>query len=1082
MNLSKIFIDRRVMTSLVMLAILGFGILAYRELAVSDLPNVDFPTIQVSAGLPGASPDTMASSVATPLEKQFTTIAGLDSMTSTSSLGNTEITLQFSLSRDINSAAVDVQTAISAAANQLPPNIPFPPTFRKVNPADQAIFLLAVTSPTLPLYDVDKYAENLIATQMSMIPGVAQVTVNGQATYAVRVGLDPDAMVSRQIGIDEAEQAIQNANVNLPMGTLFGANKAYNVQSNGQLNDAAAYRPLIVAYRNGAPVRLDQIASVNDGVEDRYVANWINSIPGILLAVQRQPGTNTIDIVNRIRKLIPHFFTLVPPSINLSIEYDRSVPIRQSVNDVKFTLLLAVVLVVLVIFLFLRNASATVIPSLALPMAIVGTFAVMYLLDYTIDNLSLLALTLSVGFVVDDAIVVLENVVRHMEMGKSPVEASLDGSQEVGFTILSMTLSLAAVFLPVFFMAGVFGRLLHEFSVVIISAVLVSGFVSLTLTPMVCSRYLRPEHEKRHGWFYRKLEDVLEGSLRWYGVSLRWSLRHRLFIMLVGAAILVGTIWEFWVIPKGFLPEEDLSQIQVSTEANQGISFDAMVAHQQAINRIFQADLNVVQFHSAVSDTSGNGLNNGNAFLHLRDKPDRPWTDSPAYDRLVASYGRTPVLDSVVRFVRPLFEHHMTIDDIMQELRPKLRRVPGIEVFLQNPPAIRIGGQQSKSLYQFTLSSPQTGTLYHYAQELEQKMKGLPDLVGVTSDLQIKNPQANVVVDRDKASALGVTTQQVEDALYSAYGQRLVSPIYTSNNEYWVVLDVQQRFQADPNMLSDLYIHSTSGQLVPLSAVSKFTTNVGPLTVNHTGQLPSVTISFNLGPGVALGQAVNEVQKLASSMLPISITTSFQGSAQAFQQSLTSLPILLIMAILVIYLVLGILYESYIHPITILSGLPAAAFGGLLTLSIFHVDLDIYGFVGLIMLIGIVKKNAIMMVDFALELERQGETSPAESAYQGSMIRFRPIMMTTAAAIMGTLPIAIGFGADADARRPLGLCVVGGLLFAQFVTLYLTPVFYTYMDAMVKLSHVGSKHRAVPKAADAREPMLAPHAKHISQN
>src|SRR5579862_3672282 len=1082
MNLSKIFIDRRVMTSLVMLAILGFGILAYRELAVSDLPNVDFPTIQVSAGLPGASPDTMASSVATPLEKQFTTIAGLDSMTSTSSLGNTEITLQFSLSRDINSAAVDVQTAISAAANQLPPNIPFPPTCRKVTPADQAILLLAVTSPTLPLYDVDKYAENLIATQMSMIPGVAQVTVNGQATYAVRVGLDPDAMVSRQIGIDEVEQAIQNANVNLPMGTLFGANKAYNVQSNGQLNDAAAYRPLIVAYRNGAPVRLDQIASVNDGVEDRYVANWINGIPGILLAGQRQPGTNTIDIVNRIRKLIPHFFTLVPPSINLSIEYDRSVPIRQSVNDVKFTLLLAVVLVVLVIFLFLRNASATVIPSLALPMAIVGTFAVMYLLDYTIDNLSLLSLTLSVGFVVDDAIVVLENVVRHMEMGKNPLQASLDGSQEVGFTILSMTLSLAAVFLPVFFMAGVFGRLLHEFSVVIISAVLVSGFVSLTLTPMVCSRYLRPEHEKRHGWFYRKLEDVLEGSLRWYGVSLRWSLRHRLFIMLVGAAILVGTIWEFWVIPKGFLPEEDLSQIQVSTEANQGISFDAMVAHQQAINRIFQADPNVVQFHSAVSDTSGNGLNNGNAFLHLRDKPDRPWTDSPTYDRLVASYGRMPVLDSIVRFARPLFEHHMTIDDIMQELRPKLRRVPGIEVFLQNPPAIRIGGQQSKSLYQFTLSSPQTGTLYHYAQELEQKMKGLPDLVGVTSDLQIKNPQANVVVDRDKASALGVTTQQVEDALYSAYGQRLVSPIYTSNNEYWVVLDVQQRFQKDPNMLSYLYIHSTSGQLVPLSAVSKFTTNVGPLTVNHTGQLPSVTISFNLGPGVALGQAVNEVQKLASSILPISITTSFQGSAQAFQQSLTSLPILLIMAILVIYLVLGILYESYIHPITILSGLPAAAFGGLLTLSIFHVDLDIYGFVGLIMLIGIVKKNAIMMVDFALDLERQGETSPAESAYQGSMIRFRPIMMTTAAAIMGTLPIAIGFGADADARRPLGLCVVGGLIFAQFVTLYLTPVFYTYMDAMVKLSHVGSKRQAVPEPADAREPVLAPHAKHISQN
>jgi HAE1 family hydrophobic/amphiphilic exporter-1 len=1050
MNLSAIFIHRRVMTSLIMLAILGFGILAYRDLPVSDLPNVDFPTIQVSAGLPGASPDTMASSVATPLEKQFSTIAGLDSMTSTSSLGNTKITLQFSLSRDINSAAVDVQTAISAAANQLPPNIPFPPTFRKVNPADQAIFLLAVTSPTLPLYDVDKYAEDLIAKQISMVPGVAQVTVNGQAIYAVRVALDPDAMASRQIGINEVEQSIQNANVNLPMGTLFGAHKAYNLESNGQLSDAAAYRPLIVAYRNGAPVRLDQIAAVTDGVQDQYVANWINGIPGILLAVQRQPGTNTIDIVNHIRKLIPRFYDLVPPSINLSIEYDRSVPIRASVNDVKFTLFLAVVLVVLVIFLFLRNVSATAIPSLALPMSIVGTFAVMYLLGYTVDNLSLLGLTLSVGFVVDDAIVMLENIVRHMEMGKSPLEASLDGSKEVGFTILSMTLSLAAVFLPVFFMAGVFGRLLHEFAVVIISAVLVSGIVSLTLTPMICSRYLRPEHGKQHGWLYRKLEGVLDWSLRWYGISLRWSLRHRALVLLFGFAVLVGTAWEFWVVPKGFLPEEDLSQIQVSTEAAQGISFDAMKTHQEAVNRIFQADPSVVQFHSAVSDSSSNGLNNGNAFLHLRDKSDRPWTDSSAYDRLIDRFGHVAVLGSVVSFIRPLFEHHMNIDDVMQELQPRLKRIPGIKVFLQNPPAIRIGGQQSKSLYQFTLSSPQIGTLYRYAQEFEQKVKNLSGLTGVTSDLQIKNPQANVVVDRDKASALGVTPQQVEDALYSAYGQRLVSPIYTSNNEYWVVLGVQQQFQEDPGMLSDLYIRSSSGQLVPLSAVSTFTTNVGPLTVNHTGQMPSVTISFNLAPGVTLGQAVNEVQQLASSMLPISISTSFQGSAQAFQESLTGLPILLIMAVLVIYLVLGILYESYIHPITILSGLPAAAFGGLLTLSLFHMELDIYGFVGLIMLIGIVKKNAIMMVDFALELERQGEISAAESAYQGSMIRFRPIMMTTASAIMGTLPIAIGFGADADARRPLGLCVVGGLVFAQFVTLYFTPVFYTYMDNFLK--------------------------------
>ena len=1080
MNICEPFIRRPVMTSLVMLAILLFGILGYRDLAVSDLPNVDFPTIQVSAGLPGASPETMASSVATPLEKQFTTIAGLDSMTSTSSLGNTEITLQFNLSRNIDSAALDVQTAISAAANQLPPNLPSPPTFRKVNPADQAIFLLAVTSPTLPLYEVDKYAENLIAEQISMVPGVAEVSVNGSAKYAVRVQLNPEALASRQIGIDEVAQAIQNANVNLPMGTLNGASKSYNIESNGQLSDAAVYRPLIVAYRNGAPVRLDQVATVSDGIQDLYVANWINNVPGIMLAVQRQPGTNTIDIVNNIRKLIPHFYAEIPPSINLSVEYDRSVSIRQSVDDVKFTLLMAVFLVVLVIFLFLRNASATVIPSLALPMAIMGTFAAMYLLGYTVDNLSLLALTLSVGFVVDDAIVMLENIVRHMEMGKGAMEAALDGSREISFTILSMTLSLGAVFLPVFFMPGVFGRLLHEFAVVIISAVLVSGLVSLTLSPMLCRFYLRTQHGEGHGRMYRKLESVLDGALDWYGWSLRLAMRHRVLVMISGLLILAGTAWEFWAIPKGFLPEEDTSQIAVSTEANQGISFDSMKAHQEAVNRILAADPNVVQFFSGISDSNSSGLNNGRAFLHLKDRSDRPWTDSPAYDRLSAEYSRTPILGSLVHFIRPLFEHHMAINDVIHELQPKLNTVPGMRTFLQNPPAIRIGGLSTKSLYQFTLSSPDTDQLYKYSQMMEAKMKAMPALADVTSDLQIKNPQANVVVDRDKASALGVTPQQVEDALYSAYGQRLVSPIYTSNNEYWVVLQLQDQFQSDPNVLSDLYIRSASGQLVPLAAVSKFTTSVGPLTVNHTGQLPSVTISFDLAPGVALGNAVSDVQNLASSLLPLSITTSFQGTAQAFQQSLGGLGILLIMTVVVIYIVLGILYESYIHPITILTGLPAAAFGGLVALSLFRMQLDIYGFVGLIMLIGIVKKNAIMMVDFALDMERKGDYTAAESAYQGCMIRFRPIMMTSACTIMGTLPIAIGFGADAGARRPLGMCVVGGLLFAQFVTLYLTPVFYTYMDGFLKWRR-GRQRAPSQEEAHALEAALASKPNHAGE-
>jgi len=1070
MNLCEPFIRRPVMTSLLMLAILLFGIIGYRDLAVSDLPNVDFPTIQVSAGLPGASPETMASSVATPLEKQFTTIAGLDSMTSVSSLGNTQVTLQFNLSRNLDSAALDVQSAIAAAAHQLPANMPFPPTFRKVNPADEPIFMMAVTSPTLPLYEVDKYAEDTIAEQISMVPGVAEVDVHGSAKYAVRVRVNPKELASRQIGIDQVEQAIQSANVNMPMGTLYGAHKAYNLESNGQLSDAAVYRPLIIAYRNGAPVKLDQVATVSDGVQDEYVANWINGVPGIILAVQRQPGTNTIDIVKDIRKLIPRFYSMLPPSIQLSIEYDRSVPVRSSVNDVKFTLLLAVFLVVLVIFLFLRNAYATLIPSMALPMAIMGTFAVMYLLGYTIDNLSLLALTLSVGFVVDDAIVMLENIVRHMEMGKGALQAALEGSKEVNFTILSMTLSLAVVFLPVFFMSGVFGRLLHEFAVVVISAVLVSGVVSVTLTPMLCRRYLRPEHEKQRGWLYRKLESWLDTSLRWYGWSLRLAMRHRALVMLFGLFVLVGTAWEFWAIPKGFLPNGDLAMISASTEANQGISFDAMKAHQEAVNRIIKANPSVVQFFSGVGGSYNNGMNNGHAALHLKDRQDRPWTDSPAYDRWVAHYGHAAVLGSVVRFIRPLYEHHMTVDEVIRELQPKLDKIPGMRVFLTNPPSIRIGGHFTKSLYQYTLSSPDTDQLYKYAQMFEAKMKTLPALADVTSDLQIRNPQANVVVDREKAAALGVTPRQVEDALYSAYGQRLVSPIYTSNDEYWVVLEVQKRFQSDPNMLSELYIHSSSGQLVPLSAVSKFTTGVGPLTVDHSGQLPSATMSFDLKPGVALGQAVSEVEALAKSMLPITITTGFQGTAQAFQQSLTGLGILLILTVVIIYIVLGILYESYVHPITILTGLPAAAFGGLLTLSLFHMELDLYGFVGLIMLIGIVKKNAIMMVDFALELERKGNFTASESAYQGSMIRFRPIMMTTACAIIGTLPIAIGFGADANSRRPLGLCVVGGLLFAQFVTLYLTPVFYTYVDSFLKWRHAGRLETA-PEAAGAGELM-----------
>ncbi|HEX6905385.1 MAG TPA: efflux RND transporter permease subunit [Terriglobales bacterium] len=1077
MSVAEDFIRRPVMTSLIMLAILLFGLVAYRNLAVSDLPNVDFPTITVSANLPGASPDTMASAVATPLEKQFTTIAGLGSMTSTSAMGTTQITLQFDLTRNIDAAAQDVQTAITAASNQLPQGMPTPPTYKKVNPADEPILYLALTSPTLPLSQVDEYAETLLGEQISMVKGVAQVQIYGSMKYAVRIDLDPDALASRQIGINEVSQAVQNSNVNLPTGTMYGAHKAFTVYANGQLTKAALYKPLIVAYRNGSPVRLDEVGKVYDSVQDTKIANWINAVPGIILAVQRQPGTNTIEIVNAVNKLLPRFRAIMPPAMYLTTEYDKSISIQQSVNDVKFSLFLAIILVVLVIFLFLRNLSATIIPSLALPMSIIGTFAVMYLLGYTEDNLSLLALTLSVGFVVDDAIVMLENIVRHMEQGEGVLEAALKGSREIGFTIVSMTVSLAAVFLPVFFMGGILGRLLHEFAVVIISAILVSGVVSLSLTPMLCSRFLRPHLGERHGRTYNALEGVFDGSLRWYDVTLQWAMRHRITVMVVGLGLLLATAWQFWVIPKGFLPEEDIAEIVGFSEALQGISFDAMKQHQEQLNHIVWNDPNTLQFFSSVSDNGTAGLNIGRMFIHLKDLPKRPYTKNAFYDRLDSDYGKVPVVGWAVHAIRPMFEHHMGIADIMQELQPKLDTVTGVRVFLQNPPSIRIGGQLTKSLYQYTLVSPQTDQLYKYAQQMATRMKTLPGLQDVTTDLQIKNPQANVEIDRDKASALGVTPQQIEDALYTAYGQRQISTIYAPNNEYWVIMELEDKYQSDPQMLSELYIRCANGQLVSLSTVARLVNNLGPLTVNHMGQLPSVTISFNLQPGVAIGDAVNEISRLAANTLPLTISTSFQGSAQAFQQSLSGLGMLLGMAILVIYIVLGILYESFIHPLTILSGLPAAAFGALLTLMAFHMQLDLFGFVGIIMLIGIVKKNAIMVVDFALELERTGGRTPAEAVYQGCLIRFRPIMMTTMAAIMGTIPIALGMGAGADARRPLGLSVVGGLVFAQIVTLYLTPVFYTYMDSLQNYLGRGARRTFAQPAL--QEPLLEQHEQQV---
>ncbi len=1022
MNIAEAFIRRPVATTLIMVAILIFGSIAYRTLPVSDLPNVDFPTLLVTASLPGSSPETMASSVATPLERQFSTIAGLSSMSSTNSLGTTQVTLQFDLSRNLDAAAQDVQAAITQAGPLLPPDMPSPPTFRKVNPADQPIMYIGLTSATLPMWTLDEYGETLLAQRISMVSGVAQVQVFGAQKYAVRIKLDPRALASRGIGIDEVEQAVRAANVNLPTGVLQGSQRRFTVQATGQLTEAALYRPVIVAYRKGSPVRLEELGTIVDSVEDDKTASWFADAEkmqrSVVLAIQRQPGTNTVAVAEEVRGLLPQLQLQLPPSVELHILFDRSESILSSFTDVKFTMILALMLVVLVIFVFLRNISATIIPSLALPLSIVGTFALMHPLGFSIDNLSMMALVLSIGFVVDDAIVMLENIVRHMEMGKSPLQAALEGSREIGFTILSMTLSLAAVFIPVLFMPGILGRLFHEFAVTICIAILLSGFVSLTLTPMLCSRFLLPPSAERHGRFYVATERMFDGLLHWYERSLHWVLRHRPGTMAVSLIILVATGYLFVRIPKGFIPNEDQSAIFAITEAAQGVSFDAMSKHQQAVADIVRQDPSVRVLFSTVvgaNASSGSTVNQGRMFIHLKGHSERP-----------------------------------SLQEIMTRLRPKVGVIPGMRVYMQEMPTIRIGGQLTKSLYQFTLQSPNTQELYSNAQALEQRLRALPELTDVTSDLQNQNPQVNLVINRDKASSLGVTAEQIENALFSAYGDRWISTIYAPNNQYKVIMLLEEAYQRDPNALSLLYVRSSKGQLVPLSAVASLTENTGPLTVNHAGQLPAVTISFNLRLGSSLGEAVDKINAIARQTLPATMTTSFQGTAQAFESSLSGLWLLLLAAILVIYIVLGILYESFIHPITILSGLPSAGFGALVTLLLFHSELNIYAFVGVIMLIGIVKKNAIMQIDFALDAQRTEGKPALEAIYEGCVIRFRPIMMTTMAALLGALPIAIGFGAGADARRPLGLAVVGGLLFSQLVTLYLTPVYYTYLEAFLQ--------------------------------
>jgi len=1014
-NPAAIFITRPIMTTLVMSAILIFGVMAYNRLPVSDLPNVDFPTIEVRVSLPGASPDTMAAAVANPLEKQFSTIAGLDSMTSINTVGSTRVTLQFNLNRNIDAAALDVQSAMTTAAKDLPDDLPSPPSFRKVNPADSPILYLAISSDVMRLSDVDEYAENMMAQRISMTPGVAQVSVYGSKKYAVRIQLDPEAMAAKGIGVDEAAEAVKRGNVNLPVGTVSGPAREYTVRSSGKLLNAASYRPLIVAWKNGSPVRLSEIANVTDSVEETRRYNWFSGTPGMVLAVQRQPGANTVEVVDSIKALLPHFQAQLPASVSLRVLYDRSNTIRESVADVKFTLVLTVCLVVLVIFLFLRNIPATIIPSLALPMSVVGAFAVMYQLGFSLDNISLMALTLSVGFVVDDAIVMLENIVRHMEMGKTPLAAALEGSKEISFTIVSMTISLAAVFLPVFFMGGVVGRLFHEFAVTIMAAILISGFVSISLTPMLCNLVLTPHVGERHGRLYNAIERSFNGLRDLYDVTLRFVLRHHAATMAFSLLLLGVTVWLFGAIPKGFLPSEDTGQLIATTEAEEGVAFEVMSERQQRLNAILQKDPDVAEYMSVVGQGGPNNTNNN---------------------------GRLMVA------LKPLDERTASADQVMARLRRELAEEPGLRTYMQNPPPIRIGGRASKGQYQFTLQATNTDELFAAANAFEGKLRRLDGIQDVTSDLQLKNPELRIDIDRDKASALGVTAYQIENALATSYGNRQISTIYAPNDTYQVIMELAPNYQANPEALSMLYVHSADGQLVPLDTLITRAVTVGPLSINHSGQSPSVTISFNLRPGSSLGTVVDSIEKEARSDLPASIFTSFQGEAQAFQSSLTGLSVLLGMAVLVIYLVLGILYESFIHPLTILSGLPSAGVGALATLMLFGMDLNIYGFVGIIMLIGIVKKNAIMMIDFALEAQR-GQNIPARQAiYEGALVRFRPIMMTTMAALMGTLPIALGFGAGSAARRPLGLCVVGGLVVSQLLTLYFTPVYYIYLDAL----------------------------------
>jgi hydrophobe/amphiphile efflux-1 (HAE1) family protein len=1030
MNIPAVFIKRPVMATLLMAAFLLAGVFGYSTLPVSELPNVDFPTIDVQASLPGADAETMASSVATPLEKQFSIISGVDSMTSTSGQGTTRITLQFRLDRNIDAAAQDVQSAISAAARQLPRDMPSPPSMRKSNPAEEGIFYLSVSSDTLPLSVVDEYVENLLIGKLSSIDGVAQAEVFGEARPSVRIQVDPDALAARGIGIDEVATAIRNSSVNLATGQLDGPTRAAVIHAEGQLNKAAEYRDQIIAYRGNAPVRFSDVATVIDGVENPKNFGTFKGEPSVTLELHRQPGANTIAVVDAVKAVLPSLIAQLPPSIKVQTYMDRSTTIRNSINDVQFTLLLSAFLVVAVIFIFLRTVSATFIPSIALPITIVGTFAGMAAMGYSLDNLSLMALTLCVGFVVDDAIVMLENIMRHVEAGTPPYQAALIGSKEVSFTIPSMSLALAAVFIPVVFMGGIVGKLLHEFAVTIVIAVLVSGVVSLTLTPMLCSRLIKShsaEHSKHHNVFYRISERGFDVLQRGYESSLRWSMQHRKVIVGIFILSIVVTVQLFRIMPQDFLPTEDTGRINASTEGANGVSFAEMIRHQAMATAILDTDPNVASVGSSVgSGGIRSGLNAGQLNIALKARGQRS----------------------------------LTTDQVIAELRPKFAKIPGINVIMQNRPPIRLGGYATRALYQYTMQDIDLQELYSSSNKLMQALQASPMFADVNTDLQLSTPSVNVAIDREAAASLGITASQIEVALGAAFGGLRVSPIYTQADQYWTILELLPQYQEDSAALNRLYLATSrqatitsanTGVLVPLSAVTKITRGTQPLTVNHSGQLAAVTLSFNLPQGVALSDAVNEIDRLKTEVgVPATVQTAFQGNAKAFQESQKGMGFLLIGGVLVVYIVLGILYESFVHPLTILTGLPSAAAGALITLWLFKYAITLYAFVGMVMLVGLTQKNGIMMIDFALARERDEGADPESAIVSAAQVRFRPIMMTSMAALFGTLPIAIGVGVSGEGRKPLGLAVVGGFLVSQALTLYITPVLYVYLDSLSK--------------------------------